>query len=172
MKKKYSKIIIFVVVFLTITSIIISIDSLSSKKEVKVKSDYYASFVSSVQTLDRTLAQTNETKLNDDVSQMFDVYTSIIFVNDRLTQLKENTESFSDMDELVNDFMIFRNRYASLVRQQIVIDSVDPEVLLKVVDQIKLFLSDLPKEYENSKKFSNQLNAADKHIKPLLDISI
>lgn len=171
MQKKYPKVIIVVVVFLTITSIMISINSLSSKKEVKDRSDYYASFVSSVQTLDRTLSQTNGAKL-DDASQMFDVYTIIIFVNDRLIQLKENTENFSDMEELANDFMIFRHRYESLVRQQIISDDVDPEVLLKVVDQIKLFLSVLPKEYENSKRFSNQLNAADQHIKPLLDISI
>ncbi|KOP68309.1 hypothetical protein AMS62_25975 [Bacillus sp. FJAT-18019] len=103
---------------------------------------------------------------------MFDVYTSIIFVNDRLTQLKENTKSFSEMDELINDFMIFRIRYASLVRQQIVSDSVHSEVLAKVIDQIQLFEGDLPKEYESSKEFTNQLNAADQHIKPLLDISI
>ncbi|NOJ71321.1 hypothetical protein [Paenibacillus alvei] len=172
MKKKYTKVIIFVVVILTIASIVISIDKLSSKKEVQVKSDYYVSFVSSVHTLDMTLAKSKGTELKEDILQMFDVYTTIIFVNDRLTQLKENTESFNEMDELINDFIIFRTRYASLIRQQIVSDSVDPEVLLKVGNQIKLFVRDLPKEYESSKEFSNQLNAADKHIKPLLDISI
>ncbi|WP_165593386.1 hypothetical protein [Paenibacillus solani] len=93
-------------------------------------------------------------------------------MNDRLTQLKENTKSFSEMDELINDFMIFRIRYASLVRQQIVSDSVHSEVLAKVIDQIQLFEGDLPKEYESSKEFTNQLNAADQHIKPLLYISI
>ncbi|SDS46894.1 hypothetical protein SAMN05444162_1539 [Paenibacillaceae bacterium GAS479] len=172
MNKKYVKVIIFVVVFLIIASIFISIDKLNNRKEDQVKSDYYAGFVLSVQTLDRTLAKTKGTELNEDILQMFNVYTTIIFVNDRLTQLKENTESFNEMDELMNDFMIFRIRYDSLVREQIISDSVDPEVLLKVVDQIKLFVRDLPKEYESSKEFSKQLNAADKHIKPLLDISI
>lgn len=163
----------FVIGFLAITSIVLLINNLSGKKEVEVKSDYYASFVSSVQSLDRTLAQTNETKDNEEIVQkMFDVYTSIIFVNDRLALLKENTTGFPDIDFLINDFMLFRDSYASVIRHQLgVRDNINYKVNLRVLDQIKLFVNDLPKEYENSKEFSNQVGVAAKHIKPLLNIS-
>lgn len=176
MEKKYSKIIILLVVFLTIASIVILLDNLSSKKEVGVNSRYYAGFVSSVQRLDGALAKTNKTEYNGDIVQMFDVYTSIIFLNDRLSLWKERTNSFpSDLDTLTNDFMIFRHNYGSFVRHQIVRNrdygGVDSEVQLIVVNQIKLFLNDLPKEYEDSKEFSNQLNVAAKHIKPLLHLN-
>lgn len=171
MKEKYSRTIIIVVVFLTIASIVISIDNLSSKKEVEVNSRYYTGFVSRVQKLDETLAKTNETKFNGDVVQMHDVYTSIILVNDRLTLLKENTKGFPYIDVLINDFLIFRVEYGYLVRNQLKGNSLDSEIHLKVVNQIKLFLKDLPKEYENSKEFSNQFSAAAKHIKSLLHLN-
>lgn len=172
MLKKYYRVIVFAAVFLIIATIVISFDNFSTEKEAGIKREYYASFVSSVQTLERTIAQTNGTEFNDVTLHMFDVYTSIIFVNDRLTLLKENTKSFSEMDELINDLLIFRIRYASLVRQQINHDHVNPEVLAKVIDQIQLFESELPQAFEDSNDFSNQLNAADQHIKPLLDITI
>lgn len=168
MKKKHSKIIIFVAIFLIIASILILIDNLNSRKEIEVSSRYYASFVSSVQTLDRVLAQTNETEFNVDIVQLIDEYENIIFVNDRLALLKEKTNRFpSDLGVLLNDFMIFRNSYGSFLRQQIVRDNINSEVHLKVVNQIKLFLNDLPKEYEDSKEFYTQLSAAAEHIKPL-----
>lgn len=171
MKKKYFKIIMFVAVFLTIASIVILIDNLSSKKEVEVNSRYYTGFVSRVQRLDRTLARTNETESNGNTAQMFDVYTSIILVNDRLTLLKENTQSFPDIDVLINDFLIFRDEYGFLVKNQLEGNRVDSEIQLKVVDQIKCFLNDLPTEYENSKGFADQFRTSTEHIKPLLRLN-
>jgi hypothetical protein len=145
MKKKYSKIIIVVVVLLIIASTFILIESLNTKKEVEVNSNYYTGFVARVQKLDDTISQTSKIESNNEVEQMFDVYTSIILVNDQLTLLKENIKTFPELNVLINDFLIFR--------------------------QVKLFLNNLPKEYENSKKFSNQFSDAAEHIKPLLHLN-
>jgi short-subunit dehydrogenase involved in D-alanine esterification of teichoic acids len=101
--------------------------------------------VARVQKLDDTLSQTSKIETNREMEQMFDVYTSIILVNDQLTLLKENTKTFPELNILINDFLIFR--------------------------QVKLFLNNLPKEYENSKGFSDQFSAAAEHVKPLLHLN-
>ena len=67
--------------------------------------------------------------------------------------------------------LIVAHEYGYLLRNQLEGNGVDSEVQLKVDNQIKLFLSDLPKEYENSKEFSNQFRAAEEHIKPLLHLN-
>ncbi|MGG3279966.1 hypothetical protein [Paenibacillus solani] len=171
MKKNHSRIILLVTVFLIIASLIIFIDNVNTKKEFEVNSSYYTGFVARVQRLDETLSQTNETKSNGDVVHMLDVYTSIILVNDQLTLLKENTKGFPDIDILINDFSIFRNEYGYLVKNQLEGHHVDPEIHLKVVTQIQLFLNNLPEEYENSREFTDQFNAATVHIKPLLHLN-
>lgn len=170
-EKKYSKIIIVIVVLLIIASTFILIENLISKKEIEVNSSYYTGFVSRVQKLDDILAQTSEIESNREVEQMFDVYTSIILVNDRLTLLKENTKSFPDINVLINDFLIFRVEYGHLVKDQLKGNRTDSDVHIKVVKQIKLFLNNLPKEYEHSKEFSDQFRAAADHIKPLLHLN-
>lgn len=142
-----------------------------SKKEAEVNSSYYTGFVSRVQKLDDTLAQSSEIDSNREIEQMFDVYTSIILVNDRLTLLKENTKSFPDINVLINDFLIFRDEYGYLVKDQLEGNRVDSDVHIKVIKQIKLFLNNLPKEYEHSKAFSDQFSAAADHIKPLLHLN-
>lgn len=171
MKKKYSKIIIVVVVLLIIASTFILIESLYTKKEVEVNSNYYTGFVARVQKLDDTLSQTSEIETDNEVEQMFDVYTSIILVNDQLTLLKENTKTFPELNVLINDFLIFRGEYGYLVRDQLKGNRADSEVRMKVVKQVKLFLNNLPKEYENSKEFADKFNAATEHIKPLLHLN-
>ncbi|KGP85124.1 hypothetical protein P364_0102940 [Paenibacillus sp. MAEPY2] len=102
---------------------------------------------------------------------MFDVYTSIILVNDQLTLLKENTKTFPELNILINDFLIFRGEYGYLVKDQLKGNRADSQVRMKVVTQVKLFLNNLPKEYENSKGFSDQFSAAAEHIKPLLHLN-
>lgn len=171
MKKKYIKIVIFVIVLMIISSTFILIENSITKKEIEVNSNYYTSFVSRVQKLYDTLSQTSEVESNEEIDQMFNVYTSIILVNDRLTLLKENTKNFSDVNILINDFLIFRNEYGYLLKDQIKGNRADSEVLIKVVKQIKLFLNDLPIEYQNSKEFSDKFNAAADHIKPLLHLN-
>lgn len=171
MKKRNSKIMVLLVVCLIIASIGTLIYNLSIKKEHEVKSRYYTGFISRVQRLEETLTQKNDTRSNGDPVQMLDVYTSIILVNDRLNLLKNNTKSFTDIEILINDFLIFRDEYGYLLRNQLEGNGVDSEVQLKVANQIKLFLSDLPKEYENSREFSNQFRAAEEHIKPLLHLN-
>ncbi|MBY0162090.1 hypothetical protein V4V36_27725 [Paenibacillus lautus] len=170
-KKKISKSIIVIVVILIIASTFILIENLISKKEVEANSTYYTGFVSRVQKLDDTLAKTSEIESNREIEQMFDVYTSIILVNDRLTLLKENTKSFPDINVLINDFLIFRDEYGYLVKDQLEGNRADSDVHIKVVKQIKLFLNSLPKEYEHSKEFSDQFSAAADHIKPLLHLN-
>ncbi|WP_433939838.1 hypothetical protein [Paenibacillus lautus] len=71
-KKKYSRIIKVIVVLLIIASTFILIENLISKKEVEVNSSYYTGFVSRVQKLDDTLAQTSEIESNREIEQMFD----------------------------------------------------------------------------------------------------
>ncbi|MGO4732160.1 hypothetical protein [Paenibacillus sp. 2KB_22] len=171
MKKKYSKIMIVVVVLLIIVSTFILIENSISKKEVEVNSQYYTGFVARVQKLDDTLSQTSEIETKIEVEQMFEVYTSIILVNDQLTLLKENTKTFPELDVLINDFLIFRGEYGYLVRDQLKGSRADSEVLMKVVKQVKLFLTDLPNEYENSKEFSDQFSKASEHIKPLIHLN-
>lgn len=170
-KKKFSKSIIVIVVILIIASTFILIENLIIKKEVEVNSTYYTGFVSRVQKLDDTLAKTSEIDSNREIEQMFDVYTSIILVNDRLTLLKENTKGFPDINVLINDFLIFRDEYGYLVKDQLEGNRADNDVHIKVVKQIKLFLNSLPKEYEHSKEFSDQFSAAVDHIKPLLHLN-
>lgn len=171
-RKKYSKfIIVVVVVLLIIASTYILIESLHTKKEVEVNSSYYAGFVARVQKLEDTLSQTSEIASNSDMEQMFDVYISIILVNDRLTLLKENTKSFPELDVLINDFLIFRDEYGYLIKDQLKGNRADSEVRLKVVKQVKLFLNNLPKQYENSKEFADHFSAAAEHIKPLLHLN-
>lgn len=162
---------ILLVVCLIIASIGTWIYTLSIKKEDEVTSRYYTGFISRVQRLEEILVQKNDTRSKGDPVQMLDVYTSIILVNDRLNLLKNNTKSFTYMDILINDFLIFRDEYGYLLRSQLEGNGVDSEVQLKIANQIKLFLSDLPKEYENSKEFSNRFRAAEEHIKPLLHLN-
>ncbi|MGN7412854.1 hypothetical protein [Paenibacillus sp. SAF-068] len=170
--KKYSNIIIVLLVLLIIGSAFILIHNSIRKNEVAVNSDYYTGFVSRVQKLDDTLSQISEVGSNGEIEQMFDVYTSIFLVNDRLTLIKENTKNFSDnLDVLINDFLIFRNEYGYLVKDQLKGNLADSEVRIKVVKQIKLFLKGLPEEYHDSKEFSDQFSAAAKHIKPLLHLN-
>lgn len=172
MMKKQSKIIINVVVLLMIAaSTFVLIENSISKKEVEVNSQYYTGFVARVQKLDDTLSQTSEIETNNEVEQMFEVYTSIILVNDQLTLLKENTKTFPELDVLINDFLIFRGEYGYLVRDQLKGSGANSEVLMKMVKQVKLFLTDLPNEYENSKKFSDQFSKASEHIKPLIHLN-
>ncbi|UOK62221.1 hypothetical protein MT997_28545 [Paenibacillus sp. OVF10] len=172
MMKKQSKVIIVVVVLLIIAaSTIVLIENSISKKELEVNSKYYTGFVSRVQKLDDTLSQTSEIETNNEVEQMFEVYTSIILVNDQLTLLQENTKTFPELNVLINDFLIFRGEYGYLVRDQLKGSRADSEVLMKVVKQIKFFLTDLPNEYENSKEFSDQFSKASEHIKPLIHLN-
>ncbi|MEO2213248.1 hypothetical protein ABGV40_20580 [Paenibacillus amylolyticus] len=171
MKKKDSKIVVIVVVLLIIASTFVLIENSIIKKENEVNSNYYTGFVSRVQKLYDTLSQTSEVESNGEIEQMFDVYASIILVNDRLTLLKENAKNFSELNVLINDFLIFRNEYGYLVKDQLKGNRADSEVLIKVVKQIKLFLNDLPIEYQNSKEFSDKFNAATDHIKPLLHLN-
>lgn len=171
MKKKYSKIILVVVILLIIASTFILIESLKMKKEVEVNSSYYTGFVARVQKLDDTLSQTSEIASNSDTEHMFDVYASIILVNDRLTLLKENAKSFPELDILINDFLLFRDEYGYLVKDQLKGNRADSEIRMKVVKQVKLFLNSLPKEYENSKEFADQFSAAAEHIKPLIHLN-
>lgn len=172
MMKKQSKIIIVVVVLLIIAaSTFVLIENSISKKEIEINSKYYTGFVARVQKLDDTLSQTSEIETNNEVEQMFEVYTSIILVNDQLTLLKENTKTFPELNVLINDFLIFRGEYGYLVRDQLKGSLADSEVLMKVVKQVKLFLTDLPNEYENSKEFSDQFSKASEHIKPLLHLN-
>ncbi|WP_413407940.1 hypothetical protein [Paenibacillus amylolyticus] len=172
MMKKQSKIIIVVVVLLIIAaSTFVLIENSISKKEIEINSKYYTGFVARVQKLDDTLSQTSEIETNNEVEQMFEVYTSIILVNDQLTLLKENTKTFPELNVLINDFLIFRGEYGYLVRDQLKGSRADSEVLMKVVKQVKLFLTDLPNEYENSKEFSDQFSKASEHIKPLLHLN-
>lgn len=138
MKKRNSKIITLVVVCLIIALIGSLIYNLSIKKEDEVKSRYYTGFISRVQRLEETLTQKNDTRSNGDSVQMLDVYTSIILVNDRLNLLKNNTKSFTDIEILINDFLIFRDEYGYLLRNQLEGNGVDSEVQLKVANQIKL----------------------------------
>jgi len=170
--KKYSNILIVLVVLLIIGSTFILIQNSTRKKEIAVNSDYYTSFVSRVQNLDDTLSQNSEVQSTGEIEQMFDVYTSIILINDRLTLIKEHTKNFSDyINILINDFLIFRNEYGYLLRDQLKGNRADSEVRIKVAKQIKLFLNDLPKEYHDSEEFSDQFCAAAKHIKPLLHLN-
>lgn len=172
MMKKQSKIIIVVVVLLIIAaSTFVLIENSISKKELEVNSQYYTGFVARVQKLDDTLSQTSKIETNNEVEQMFEVYTSIILVNDQLTLLKENTKTFPELDVLINDFLIFRGEYGYLVRDQLKGSRADSVVLIKVAEQVKLFLNNLPKEYENSKEFSDQFSKASEHIKPLIHLN-
>ncbi|MEK4660972.1 hypothetical protein MHH93_03695 [Priestia sp. FSL H7-0729] len=170
--KKYSNIIIVLLFLLIIGSTFILIHNSIREKEVAVNTNYYTGFVSTVQKLDDTLSQISEVGSNGEIEQMFDVYTSIILVNDRLTLIKENTKNFSDhLDLLINDLLIFRNEYGYLVKDQLKGNHADSEVRIKVAKQIKLFLKDLPMEYQNSREFFDKFNAAADHIKPLLHLN-
>ncbi|EHB63789.1 MULTISPECIES: hypothetical protein [Paenibacillus] len=170
-RKKHSKIIIIVAVFIIFLSIVLLIINSNAKKRIEVTSSYYASFVSSVQTLDKMLAQTSGAKADEIAIKMLDVYTTVIFVNDRLDLLEDNAHSFLGLEVLKNDFSAFKYTFASIVRSCIEDrDGLESEIHLKVAKHIHLFSINLPRNYENSNDFYNQFRIAAEHIKPLPNI--
>lgn len=145
--------------------------NIAGKKRFEVTSSYYAGFVSSVQSLDRTLAQASDTKADELADKMLDVYISIIFVNDRLDLLEVHASGFLGLDVLKNDFFTLKYSFTSLMRSSLQAkDELDSQKQLKFAKHIHLFLTDLPKEFENSNEFYNQFGRASEHIKPLLHI--
>ncbi|NEU59999.1 hypothetical protein [Paenibacillus sp. ALJ109b] len=168
MKKYYKKTTLFVVVFLIAISEILIINNASNKKENLTSSNYYNSFVSSVNSLDLVLAQIDEKNIKDDTAVlMFDAYTSIVFINHRMDLMLDH--SAIKLNTLSNDFLLLENSYASLVRDQISDETKFNSQEHKLFkQQIHQFLNDLPKEYEDSDNFINQLNEAGEQIKPLI----
>jgi hypothetical protein len=170
--KKYTKTVALVAIFLVILSVILLMNrNLNNKEANDENSNYYDSFVSSVQTLNQTLAKIDENKKTDQLAVlMFDAYASIIFVNDRLELLKNNTSNPLDVDSLKNDLSLLQNYYEPLVRNQISNEhEMDFQTHNKLMEQIHLFHNELPKKYENSKKFVQQFNNAAGHIKSIVN---
>lgn len=158
---------VFALIFLCLLSI--ALLSNKNKADNESQSKYYLSFVSSVQTLNRSLDLIQEDQEPDKITEgMFDVYTSLVFSNYRLDLFKSNTPRSIDLDILVNDFLLLRTRYEPLVRNQITNDDFKSEVHAKFKKQIYLFVNELPEKYENSKGFAEKLNKATEHIKPLI----
>ena len=165
MKKRLT---VFVLIFLCLLLIALLINKNKADNESESKS--YLSFVSSVQTLDRSLDLIQEDQEPDKITEgMFDVYTSLVFSNFRLDLFKSNAPRSIDLDILVNDFLLLRTRYEPLVRNQITNnDDFNSEVHAKFKRQIHLFVNELPEKYEDSKGFVEKLNKATEHIKPLI----
>ncbi|WP_310144088.1 hypothetical protein [Paenibacillus amylolyticus] len=143
----------------------------SNTDKLEENSNHYTSFVSSVQTLEQTLTQIDDSKNDDELAVlMFDVYTSIIFVNDRITLLRNNTNSSPQMDTLSNEFLLVRNFYESQVRNHLSTKKeLNFEIHTNFEEKIRLFLNDLPKDYESSKDFDQQLKKAMAHIKAIIN---
>ena len=165
MKKKLT---VFVLIFLCLLLIALLINKKKADNESDSKS--YLSFVSSVQTLDRSLDLIQEDQEPDKIAEgMFDVYTSFVLSSFRVDIFKSNAPRSIDLDILVNDFLLLRTRYEPLVRNQITNnDDFNSEVHAKFKRQIHLFVNELPEKYENSKEFVEKLNKATEHIKPLI----
>ncbi|WP_158702786.1 hypothetical protein [Paenibacillus faecalis] len=172
MSKKYSKTVAFVVVFFVLLSIFLLFNNggFNNKSKNKVSS-YYASFISSVQSLDLALAQIDEDQEPDEIAvRMFDVYTYINFVNDRLDLLIDNTDNSLELDTLKNDLSLLKNYYEPLVRKQISNkDESNLQAHNEFKKQIHLFNEALPKEFKNTKDFAQDFNKAAKHIKPIIN---
>ena len=165
MKKRLT---VFVLIFLCLLLIALLINKNKADNESESKS--YLSFVSSVQTLDRSLDLIQEDQEPDKIAEgMFDVYTSFVFSSFRLDIFKSNAPRSINLDVLVNDFLLMRTRYEPLVRNQITNkDDFKSEIHAKFKRQIHLFVNELPEKYENSKEFVEKLNKAAEHIKPLI----
>ncbi|WIV19953.1 hypothetical protein QPK24_04340 [Paenibacillus polygoni] len=165
MKKRVT---VFVLIFLCLLLIALLINK--NKADNESESKYYLSFVSSVQTLDRSLDLIQEDQEPDKIAEgMFDVYTSFVFSSFRLDLFKSNAPRSIDLDILANDFLLLRTRYEPLVRNQITNkDDFNFEDHAKFKSQIHLFVNELPEKYENSKEFVEKLNKASEHIKPLI----
>ncbi|WP_128101943.1 hypothetical protein [Paenibacillus sp. DCT19] len=171
MKKRYPKLIIWVAAILSIATIVVLINNYNNNKNLEINSRYYQGLVSRVQKLDQTLDKIKESEANGNAVPEFDVLLDINFVNDHFTRIKEQTNGFPNLDTLRNDFTIFRDEYGYVVREQLGSNQQNAETQLKVAHQIKLFLDELPKEYEDSTPFSDQFNAAAQHIKPLTHLN-
>lgn len=171
MKKRYTKLIIWVAVILSIATIVVLINNYNNNKNAEINSRYYQGLVSRVQKLDQTLDKIKESEVNGNAVPEFDVLLDINFVNDFFTTIKEQTSGFPDVNVLRNDFTLFIFEYANVVRKQLESNQQDTEIQLKVAHQIKLFLDELPEEYEDSTQFSDQFNTAAQHIKPLTHLN-
>ncbi|MDR6721610.1 hypothetical protein J2W91_000058 [Paenibacillus amylolyticus] len=171
MKKRYTKLITWAAVILSIATIVVLINNYNSNKNTDINSRYYQGLISRVQKLDQTLDKIKESEANGNAVPEFDVLLDINFVNDFFTTIKEQTRGFPDVDVLRNDFTLFRFEYANVVRNQLESNEQDTEIQLKVAHQIKLFLDELPEEYEDSTPFTDQFNAAAQHIKPLIHLN-
>lgn len=168
MRTNFKKTTVLVVVFLIALSLILIFINASNKKENLTSSNYYKSFVSSVNSLDLVLAQIDENNNEDDTAVlMFDAYTSIVFINHRIDLMLDH--SAIKLNTLSNDLLLLENSYASLVRDQISNKTkfnFQEHKLFK--QQIRQFLNELPEEYEDSDNFINQLNEAAEQIKPII----
>lgn len=171
MKKRYTKLITWAAVILSIATIVVLIDNYNNNKNAEINSRYYQGLFSRVQKLDQTLDKIKESEANGNAVPEFDVLLDINFVNDHFTRIKEQTSSFPNLDTLRNDFTLFRFEYANVVRKQLESNQQDAETQFKVAYQIKLFLDELPREYEDSTQFSDQFNTAAQHIKPLTHLN-
>ncbi|MCM3784524.1 hypothetical protein M3231_16195 [Neobacillus mesonae] len=174
MSKKFSKSIVFVVTVLVILSIFLLINGgFNNKKNNELNSRYYDSFVSSVQMLNQGLDQIDNNKNSEDIAALvFDVYTAIIDVNDRMDFLKNNAATSLELDVLENDLIWLRINYASVVRNQISDkDSFNLQVHKELEEHIQLFINELPKEYEKSKDFDQQFSRAAERIEPIMNMN-
>ncbi len=82
--KRYSKIIIFAIVFIVILLLVLFMNRSGFKSNDETTSEFYESFISSVQTLNKALDTVSEASGDEKSVSMFDVYTYMLFVNQRL----------------------------------------------------------------------------------------
>nr|WP_154958366.1 hypothetical protein [Paenibacillus xylanexedens] len=173
MNKPYTKPILFVVVVFIIFSGILLINwTLTKESKNKENLNYYTSFVSSVQSLDKTMSQINQDKKDNELAAlMFDNYTSILFVNERLDLLKNNSSMSADLNSLQNDLSLFKNYYEPLVRNQITNGgNLDTQIYEQMREHFHLFSTTLPAKYEDSKEFVQQFDKAVEHLKALVHL--
>ncbi|WP_154665964.1 hypothetical protein [Paenibacillus pinihumi] len=140
------------------------------KSNDETTSEFYESFISSVQTLNKALDTVSEASGDEKSVSMFDVYTYMLFVNQRLNFLLDHADSIEKSTTIKNDLFLLSSHYQSQVRSQISDkETFNLEAHLKLKEQLNLFMLELPDKYDESQAFIKQFNKASAHIKPLIN---
>jgi len=170
MTKKRVTITIFIVALLILLLFALFMNSSTFRGSNEASSRSYTSFTASVQTLIKTVEQVIEAPSDEKAVSMFDTYTYMLFMNQRLDLLMEHVDSIQRATTLKNDLFLLSNLYQSQVRNQISKqEELNVDAHLRLKEQLELFSAKLPDQYDGSEAFIKQFSKAVTHIRPLIN---
>ncbi|MCM3126914.1 hypothetical protein ACFQ3J_04485 [Paenibacillus provencensis] len=167
-KKKNYTIIIVVLIILVLLSIILLNGYNKAKSEANA---YYTSFISSLQSLNQSLALIEDSKeLDETPVLMVDVIAYINLVNDRLDLfVQKNTNNSLELAELDNEFHILKHEYIGMVRNQVSKpNESNVQTNIKLRKQVRLLMDELPDELNNTRDFAQEFNRVAKKFRPFI----